>query len=262
MSYIAFDLDALNVCPQVGAAAGLSAAEASHGLLQLWAWCFRSETDIVRDTHLLGFFQGRSAGPALEAFGFVERTPEGWRVRGAARYLRIKEAQREGGRKGRAASSSKVGKPGRTSKSSTGSTSRSTSASTSGSEQPLTPNTDDRTPNTESEKPSPPARSRVLSDRLVATFLEKRKTAYRFAPTVDGPALARLLKLPVSDDEIDRRWRIGLDGKFRQEANTIAQLDSKWNDLAKPDTGPPAQQSFVRDSTPQPRAEGKVRLPT
>jgi hypothetical protein len=64
----------------------------------------------------------------------------------------------------------------------------------------------------------------VLSDRLVATFLEKRGTPYRFASTVDGPALARLLKLPVSDDEIDRRWRIGLDGKFSQETHTLAQL--------------------------------------
>jgi hypothetical protein len=250
VSYIAFDLDALNVCPQVGAAAGLSAAEASHGLLQLWAWCFRSETDVVTETHLTGFFFGAKASGALEAFGFVERTEGGWRVRGAERYLRIKKAQREAGK--RASGNLKRGRkkaggtpPG---------VSRVDSGSTPGSAPALTPTTDDRRPNTESEKLSPPARSRVLSDRLVATFLEKRGTPYRFAANVDGPALARLLKLPVSDDEIDRRWRIGLDGKFQQETNSIAQLDSKWNALSKAD-GPPS----LRD-TPTTYAEGRVKL--
>ena len=92
----------------------------------------------------------------------------------------------------------------------------------------------------------------MLSDRLVATFLEKRKTPYKFASTIDGPALARLLKACDSDDEIDRRWRIGLDGKFRQEANTIAQLDSKWNDLTKSE-GPAAR--------PEPNyTEGPTRI--
>jgi hypothetical protein len=98
----------------------------------------------------------------------------------------------------------------------------------------------------------------VLSDRLVATFLEKRGTPYRFASTVDGPALARLLKLPVSDDEIDRRWRIGLDGKFSQETHTLAQLDSKWNALTKADGA--QQQTYVAPAMPAQRPEGKVRL--
>ena len=102
MSYIAFDLDALNVVESVAKAAGSTNADAvAHGLLKLWAWCFREGTDRVSDLHLSGFF-GRGTGPALQAFGFVESLDgETWRVRGADRYLKVREAQRLGGKKGR-----------------------------------------------------------------------------------------------------------------------------------------------------------------
>jgi hypothetical protein len=48
--------------------------------------------------------------------------------------------------------------------------------------------------------------------------------------------------LPKGDDaEIERRWRIGLNGKFQQEIHNLAQLSGKWNALTRPtDTGPPA----------------------
>lgn len=149
MSFIAFDLDALNAVPSVAAAGGVQPGTVSHGLLHLWAHCFRHEVDVVTEVHLKGFF-GVDLVVPLEVFGFLERVDAGFRVRGADRYLRVKEAQREGGRKGRAKSTSKVGtKAGGTS----GSTLRSTSGSTSGSEQALhrTPNTEHRSPNTDED---------------------------------------------------------------------------------------------------------------
>lgn len=154
MSYIAFDLDALNVVPSVASAAGLRVGDVSHGLLTMWAWCFREETDVVSAVHVRGFF-GADCADALAAFGFLSAAEDGFKVRGADRYLRIKQAQREGGKKGRAASLSPVGTSGETSRS----TSRSTSWSTLKSEQALTPSTEHRTPNTEhqgEEAPPPP----------------------------------------------------------------------------------------------------------
>jgi hypothetical protein len=151
VSYLAVDLDALNVMPDVAAAAGITPGAVAHGLLKLWAWCFREEVEVVSEVHLKGFF-GVDAGPALEAFGFLSRDEGAWRVRGAQRYLRVKQAQREGGRKGRALSSSQVGRthpP--TSTPTSRSTSAPTSAPTSGSEQALTPSTEHRTPNTVEE---------------------------------------------------------------------------------------------------------------
>jgi hypothetical protein len=57
---------------------------------------------VVSSVQILGFFSG-DAGPALEAFGFLERIDRGWRVKGCARYLRITEVRREAGKRGRAA---------------------------------------------------------------------------------------------------------------------------------------------------------------
>ena len=98
MSYIAFELDALNVVADVAAASGLSPGDVAHGLLRLWAHCFRAETDAVTSVHLAGFFGGRDASPALMAFGFLGAAEGGFRVRGAARYLRVAEGRRRGGR--------------------------------------------------------------------------------------------------------------------------------------------------------------------
>jgi hypothetical protein len=251
VSYIAFDLDALNVCPQVGAACGMSAAEAAHGLLQLWAWCFRSETDAVTDTHLRGFFSGRDAGAALDAFGFVERSEGGWRVRGAARYLRIKQAQRDGGRKGarnlrqgkKKASPPKV-EPRVDPEVDLRVDLRSTSGSTSSASPALTPNTEHRTPNTESksiaprEKRAPPPRE---TDCIGEDFEAAGLGKYAWQGAKDGTAWA-LLRAHSEVVEIRARWRFGLKADGWLRVATVAQLHSKWNDLGvamkRPATAP------------------------
>ena len=263
VSYIAFDLDALNVCPQVGAACGLTAAEAAHGLLQLWAWCFRSEKADVTNTHLRGFFGGADAGAALEAFGFTERTPNGWRVRGAARYLRIKQAQRDGGRKGRAASSSTVGKPKRTSKSTLkytlGSTSGSTSTSTSGSQQALTPSTEHRTPTTEHPSVAPEGAHQALTDALCATHERVRGSPYPFSSKTDphvgarnGKAVKALLGMGVAPTVL-AAWERALRSDKFPLVRTLPELVTNFAHFVG-NTGPPARDAPVE------YAEGRVRL--
>ena len=96
MSYIAFDLDAINVARDVGAAAGLPEERITHGLLRMWAWCFREKRDTVQAIQVHGFF-GAAAAPALVAFGFLAVSGDDFRVRGADRYLRVAEGRRKGG---------------------------------------------------------------------------------------------------------------------------------------------------------------------
>lgn len=101
MSYIAVDLDALGMMPAVGAASGLGAERALYGLVKLWEWCWRQEDDLVTAVHLHGFFgvQDPAIVQALEAFGFIAEEEGKFRVRGAERYLRVRRAQREAGKR-------------------------------------------------------------------------------------------------------------------------------------------------------------------
>lgn len=96
MSYIAFELDALNVARDVGGAAGIPEERVTHGLLRLWAWCFREKTEHVDAVQVRGFF-GVDAAPALMSFGFLEQAGERYRVRGAQRYLRVSEQRKQAG---------------------------------------------------------------------------------------------------------------------------------------------------------------------
>lgn len=240
MSYIAFDLDALNIARDVGAAAGLPEEKITHGLLRLWAWCFRQKTDLVQPIQVVGFF-GSDAAPALVAFGFLEVSGEAFRVRGASRYLRILDARSRGGKA--AAGNLKRGSTRATasrevSRGSSRGLSRETAGTqpgiSSGSVPALTPNTDDLIEKHLSKPAAPtdetPSRA---SDLLCADFLAVIGSAYRFQGAKDGKALAELLK-SASLDEVRARWRRGLQAPSTAWAScrTIAQLASKWNDLA------------------------------
>lgn len=230
MTYLAFELDALNIVPNVAAASGLTAPEVSHGLLQLWAWCFRSESDRVQGVHLAGFFGGRDAAPALVAFGFLEPEGDVFRVRGAARYLRIKEGRRKGGRAakknlipgGPKAGGMPRGKPRPEPR-----VSRAQAEQDPRLDLGLSPSTEHRAPN---EKKGAGTRP---SDLLVADFKAATGSDYLWQDAKDGVALAALLKgFPL--DEVRARWRraLRLPGDEWERCRTVAQLRSKWNDLA------------------------------
>lgn len=166
MPYIAFDLDALNVVPQVADASGLSPPAVTHGLVNLWAYCFRAGTDIVSTTHVRGFFGGVDAAEALVAFKFLELTNAGFRVKGADRYLRVREARSAGGKK--AAGNLKRGKfPAGTQPEGSresvpapaGLQPEVQPGRTSGSVPALTPSTEHRTPNLKPTSAPPPVRA-------------------------------------------------------------------------------------------------------
>ena len=99
MSYLAVDLDAKTAMPKVARAAGLSVGDVAWGLMELWEHAWREKTDVATGPVLAGCFGGGAATTdALVAFGFLEPTQDGYRIRGASRYLRIQEARSKGGK--------------------------------------------------------------------------------------------------------------------------------------------------------------------
>lgn len=242
MSYIAFDLDALNVVPDVASACGLPPGDVAHGLLKLWAWCFREKTDMVSTTHLSGFFGGKAAGGALEAFHFLEAEGTNWRVRGASRYLRIAAGRSKGGKaasanlkRGQKKAPKRAIQPEGGAGGSAGAiagdqpeTSREQAGADPRLASGLSPTTDDRTP-----KQPTDARLKPLTERLVATFAEVRGSKYLHAGVEDATGLKRLLAV-ATDDEVDRRWRLALKAAGWPGTSSLAQLagSKRWNDLA------------------------------
>lgn len=97
MSFIAFELDALNHAPFVARAAGVDEEAVIAGLVRMWAWCFREKQEHVTATHVKGFF-GVDCTEALSSFGFTEADDGKLRVKGARRYLRVAEARSKGGK--------------------------------------------------------------------------------------------------------------------------------------------------------------------
>lgn len=234
MSYIAFDLDALNVVPDVAAACGVPPGDVAHGLLKLWAWCFRNKTATATDTHLAGFF-GKPSGAALEAFGFLAKDGDGWRVRGAERYLRVSEGRSKGGHAAKSnlipggpkAKSSRGGVP-RVSRGVSRASAERQPSTDLGLTSALTPSTEHLAPN-ERQEPAAPRET----DRLCADFLSVIGSKYAWQGAKDTTAF-QSLKAKGSADEISRRWLIGLKRPASEWAScrTVAQLNSKWNDLA------------------------------
>lgn len=90
------------------------------------------------------------------------------------------------------------------------------------------------------EKQAPASRSRAISDTWCAVFFEMRGSKYEFTKNVDGPALARLVKKTADDTDLvafERRVRLGIRlGAKWPGVSTLAQLDSRWNDLTVPAT--------------------------
>lgn len=86
---------------------------------------------------------------------------------------------------------------------------------------------------TKPEKPPDPRHAPMVA-RLTETFQEIRKGKYAFDGK-DAKAVALLLS-KGTDDEIDKHWRRGLNGAFKERCDTLMDLAQRWNAL----TGQPA----------------------
>jgi hypothetical protein len=104
--FIAVDLKVIEgLAAAVGRAGAMSEDAVLAGLVRLWHRCWADEADIFTGDEIAGMFafdasradgSARAVG-ALVAFGFLESKGPNWRVRGAARYLRLKASRRRGG---------------------------------------------------------------------------------------------------------------------------------------------------------------------
>lgn len=104
--YITVDLKVIEgLASAVARAGALSEDAALAGLVRLWHRCWADEIDTMSSDEIAGCFAFDVSRPdglsraiaALTAFGFLEALPDlTWRVRGAARYLRLKESRRRG----------------------------------------------------------------------------------------------------------------------------------------------------------------------
>ncbi len=101
MPYLSFDLDALSAVPDVARSAGIPEGDVAHGLLRMWAHCFKKKVDRVQEAHIQGFFGGDHlrVSTVLAAFGFIEEDSSEFRVKGAQRYLRVSRARSAGAQK-------------------------------------------------------------------------------------------------------------------------------------------------------------------
>lgn len=145
MPYLQLDLDAKKRMPLVAKASGISNGDVMWGLSDLWELAWGTKREVISDVELSGCFgPGELVRAALEAHRFVERVPEGWRVKGADRYLRISDARSEAG-KTRSATAQRDEK-GRLIKSSLSSTRPALAGEPASNGPALTPNTEHQSP--------------------------------------------------------------------------------------------------------------------
>lgn len=254
-SYLAFELDALNVVPDVAVAGGTTPGVVCYGLLRLWAWCFREEVEVVHQVHLKGFF-GVDLEVPLEAFGFIVAIDDKhWRVCGAERYLKVKAAQREGGKLGRAkALAASRSSSSSSSTSSSEGTSRSTSRSTSGCNTGLTPSTKHHnlllpsvgvragSEETQASEPAPPSRAaKATPDARHAPLVAALVAAGASFESRNARDVTRLLALATqavghegAHEEVLARWRRALGRSGYPTVRALNELASHWGHFAAP----------------------------
>lgn len=249
MSYIAFDLDAFDAAESAARHAGASADAMMAGLLRLWRFCWRQRSDIVSADQLRGVF-GLDVGPALVAFGFIATAPNGYRVKGADRYLRIQEGRSKGGKAASGNLKQNKKKP----------------ADTAGSapaehrlpagSPPAYPPADDRAfseqraatseqraankvaPRKGATPTGPPAdpRHAPLVAELCEVFQENTKAKYPFGGR-DAKAIAALLAIEPVPERISTVWRQALRSNKFPLVRTLPELVINYAHFVG--TGPP-----------------------
>ncbi len=242
--FLPFELDAFANCGPIGHQCGLRIEQVSHGMLSLWLHVWRTKNDVVTTGHLSAFFFGANPCEALLTFGHLEATESGWRVKGAKEWLRVMSAQSEAGK-------AKSGNLQRGRQDLSGSPPASALKSAEAGDKPsgsppALPETRDHPPPTSiksiaGQKPPAPKPTRE-TDLLCEDFAAAKGCPYAWQGEKDGTAFARLRK-HASLEEIRTRWRRGLKHPDNfHRISTVAQLGSKWNDLATP---PPLSKGSV-----------------
>lgn len=250
MPYIAFDLDAISSVPDVARSANTTEGAVAWGLLRLWQWCWRIKTDVVTPDHIRGFF-GCDATAALEAFGFLEAIGDGtFRVKGAARYLRLQEARSRGGHAAKqhlipgARQKSSAQRPAESQPRDTPETLSALraqnalgfdSALTSTIEQPLK----DLVASQQVGRPTGKRKTQpvrpgwqALIDALAEDYRAAIGSPWEFVGGRDATALSELRK-GHSDEEIRSHWRKALRLTGFEQCTNLGQLRTKWGDVAK-----------------------------
>lgn len=102
--HIQVDLPAIEQAPSASGAEGISVRDHLAGLLLMFHYVWTKRSDQATRELLMGWF---AVGPeqvdrlaaGLIAFGHLERRGEGWRIKGAGRYVNLRKAFSEGGKK-------------------------------------------------------------------------------------------------------------------------------------------------------------------
>lgn len=251
MPYLSFDLDALSIIPDVAQSAKITDSQVAYGLLRMWAFCFKKKTDEIDQERLEGFFTGdpRKVSAALISFGFLAPidgplSQPTYRVKGATRYLRIKKAQSDAGKKAasnlrqnqRSASESPTGSPpglppGRP-PGGPGEEPEVNPESVTGSTPALTPSTEHRAP-----KDSPPVGG--FANAWCDIFQQERSGAQYVLTHQDGMALRELNRKANGDEaEILRRGRLMLRRTKYPQGSSLVDLNRHWNAYAAPEPVP------------------------
>lgn len=95
--YLAYSFDALENAPAIATFCSVPVEKITHGSLMMWRHVWRTQNDIVTTAHVRAFY-GCDACEALVLFKQLEASEDGWRVKGAAEWLRVMGAQSDSGK--------------------------------------------------------------------------------------------------------------------------------------------------------------------
>ncbi len=253
MPYLSFDLDAKKKVAPCARAVGVEPGVIAWGLLELWEHVWLTKDDVVGEMVLDGCF-----GPlertreALVAYDFLEKAAVGYRVKGAARYLRVTEAKTKAG-KARAASAGR----------SAGRFENATSTLPAHHQQPTsTPPAADqllhRTPSTECLEASSasPIKAAQPELKLEAQVAKKQATPSRQQRLAEKLSAQRDSALPA-DATPDKRHSVARTNTMLQELTELDEqlvLDAHWlycQDLKRRGQSPPCRLDWFANDWPE-----------
>lgn len=265
MPYLAFDLDAKKLVPQVAKSAGVQTSEIGWGLLELWDFVWSKKTATVDTLVLTGCFgPNERITEALVSYGFLEPEEHGYRVKGAERYLRVSEARSLGGKKaagnlkrGNKAGAAPAGaEPGKSPGSLPAPAGDQPGASRGGFPA-LTASSEQRAANdlfpADAGKPQKPKREQPTDPRHRPLVKALCDAAPGYAQGFDGRDAKAVTSLLAKGDEAEilRRWKFARGRDDFPRVRSLPELVTHWHHFAadapaanKP-THPPKQECEV-----------------